>query len=117
VKDRIERSSTQLVTVACQLFDDAKTEYRLLGGMVEDMQPDESGVQVFIFHLTFSSAGTPDPGGTVAHSTCPSTTAPVTERYIDFRNRKTLTRIYSVLPVESRLKAEGWLSEVDRPKH
>jgi hypothetical protein len=78
-----------------QLLDDPKAENRLLRGMVQDMQADESRVQVLIFHRTFPRAGFVCPGGaiscvrqnTLAHAGYPQLTYRISQSKYDYAFR------------------------------
>jgi hypothetical protein len=48
VKDRIQRSRPDAIPMPCQLFDDPKAKHRPRGGVVENVQPDQSGVELAV---------------------------------------------------------------------
>lgn len=45
----VERAGTQFVTVAAEFFDKPQPINGLFRGVVEDMQPDETRVELLIF--------------------------------------------------------------------
>jgi hypothetical protein len=47
VQDRVERTRSDAVTVAAQLFDHFQPENRFLCGVIKNVQPDEPAVEVF----------------------------------------------------------------------
>lgn len=50
VQDGIERARAQAIAVATKLVDHRLAEDRTFGGMMEDVEPDEPGIQVAIDH-------------------------------------------------------------------
>jgi hypothetical protein len=50
MKDRIERSCAQPITVPAQLVDHRLAEDRPFGRVMQDVQPDQPGVEVAINH-------------------------------------------------------------------
>jgi len=50
MKDRIERAGTQPVPVSAELVDHRLAVDRALGGVMENMEPDETGVKTSVEH-------------------------------------------------------------------
>ena len=51
VENGVERPGAQLIAVMRQLLDNPEAVDRLLGGVVEDMQPDESRIKILFVHV------------------------------------------------------------------
>ena len=55
VQDRIQRAGAQPIAVPAQLVDHRLAEDRALRGVMENVEPDQSGVEIAIYHRNSSS--------------------------------------------------------------